>query len=225
MEGETIRVRRTTRESAIDVAVAFRPPSPEVKARLKTPLPFFNHMLEHIAWRGELDLSVEVRLDGFFLAHVVTEDVGIALGRAIRTYVERHQGRGLSGYGFAYGAIDEALARAVVSFESRAGFFFDAGAVTLPEATEGVRSEDLIAFFEGFVQGALATVHLDLLKGRPRHGHHLWEAAFRAFGQALASALARRPERAGLFAGVAGAIGWEVTVEEAPEGGERPGEG
>lgn len=212
---ETIRAERRTRESIIAVVVGFGPPGPELKPRLKTPLPFFNHMLEHIAWRAELDLTVTAELDGFWLSHVVTEDVGIAFGRAIQTYIARHVQDGVVGYGFAYGVIDEALARAVLSFESRANLFFDTGTVALPETTEGLNSEDLVAFWEGFVQGAQCTLHLDLLKGRPGHGHHHWEALFRAFGQALYAALERRSSRAGMTAGVAGVIDWQIDVQAA----------
>ncbi|WP_052330092.1 imidazoleglycerol-phosphate dehydratase [Thermicanus aegyptius] len=205
-----IEVTRTTSESLIQVKLDFGPRDPRGKEKIATPLPFFNHMLEHVAWRGEMNLAVTVKLDHFDLVHVITEDVGITFGKAIKEYIAAHHGEGVVGYGYAYGTIDESLTRAVLSFESRAYLDFNPGDVKLPPAMEGMNSEDLVAFFEGFVQGAGATLHLDLLKGRPGHGHHIWESAFRAFGQALREALTVRPWRAGMTAGVAGTIHFEV---------------
>ena len=210
MAQDAVRVTRTTSESEIAVTLDRGPRDANAKRRLNTPLPFFNHMLEHIAWRGEINLGIEVALDHFDLAHLVTEDVGIAFGRAVKEYIEQNADRGIVGYGSAYGVIDEAMARAALSFENRAHLDFAPGAVALPERTEGLQSEDLVAFFEGFVQGAQCTLHLDLLKGRGRHGHHIWESAFRGFGMALCEALAERPWRAGMTAGVAGAIQYRV---------------
>ncbi|PTQ55528.1 MAG: Imidazoleglycerol-phosphate dehydratase [Candidatus Carbobacillus altaicus] len=217
----TIRVFRHTRESHIEVVIDDGPIDWEMKEHLTTPLPFFNHMLEHIAWRSGLNVKATAKLDGFFLAHVITEDTGTALGRAIDTYLEENASRGMFGYGFAYGTIDEALARVVLSFEKRALFSFNPGSVVLPEETEGLKSEDLIAFFEGFAQGGRATVHLDLIKGRPSHGHHIWEAAFRAFGQALYEVLRRDARREGMTPGVAGSIHFSVDVKTTSDGNTR----
>ena len=208
-----IRVVRATSESTITILLDRDARDPEAKAKLRTPLPFFNHMLEHVQWRSQTNFSIDIALDHFDLAHLVTEDVGITLGRAYKEYVEEHLDTGLVGYGHAYGTIDEALARAVVSFENRAYLDYQPGAVLLPEAVEGMHSENLVAFFEGFVQGAACTLHLDLIKGRPGHGHHIWEATFRAFGAALFEALAPRAWREGMTAGVAGAITMRAEIE------------
>lgn len=205
-----ICVTRTTSESVITVTLDRGPRDANAKQRLATPLPFFNHMLEHVAWRGQMNLGVEVTLDHFDLVHVITEDVGICLGKAIKEYVDRGATRGIVGYGAAYGVIDEALTRAVVSFESRALLDLQRGCVQLPVQMEGMHSEDLVAFFEGFVQGAQCTLHLDLLKGREGHGHHMWEATFRAVGMALFDALQERAWRAEMTAGVAGQIRYEI---------------
>ncbi len=207
-----VRVTRTTSESEVEVVLDRGPRDPEAKRNLRTPLPFFNHMLEHVAWRGQLNIDLTVRLDHFDLAHLVTEDVGITLGRAVKEYAERNAAAGIVGYGAAYGTIDEALTRVVVSLENRAHLDFTRGAVRLPEQTEGMNSEDLVAFLEGFVQGAQCTLHVDLLKGRDGHGHHIWESAFRGLGMALYEALSQRLWRAGMTAGVAGNIG--IRVEE-----------
>lgn len=207
---EPVRVTRTTRESQIVVVVDRNERDPEAKKKVNTPLPFFNHMFEHIAWRAQMNIELDVTLDHFDLVHVITEDVGICFGKAIREYVKRGAARGIVGYGSAYGTIDEALTRAVLSFESRAYLDFDRSSVVLPERMEGMHSEDLVAFFEGFVQGAQCTLHLDLLKGREGHGHHIWEATFRAFAMALYDALSERAWRQQMTAGVAGAIVFSV---------------
>lgn len=205
-----VRVTRTTRESCIVVELDRNARQPDAKKWVQTPLPFFNHMMEHVAWRGQMNIAVKVELDHFDLVHVITEDVGICFGKAIKEYVERSANRGIVGYGYAYGNIDEALTRAVLSFENRAYLDFARHDVQLPTHMEGIHSEDLVAFFEGFVQGAQCTLHLDLLKGRVLHGHHIWEATFRAFGMALYEALVEREWRSGMTAGVAGAISFDV---------------
>ena len=208
-----ITVTRTTCESKIVVMLDRGPRDVDAKRKLTTPLPFFNHMLEHVAWRGEMNLAIDVKLDHFDLVHVITEDVGIAFGKAVKSYVDHYGHRGLVGYGSAFGTIDEALTRAVLSFESRAYLDFNKGTVVLPERMEGMHSEDLVAFFEGFVQGAQCTLHLDLLKAREGHGHHIWESVFRAFGMALYDALAERPWRKDMTAGVAGDIQYHIEME------------
>jgi imidazoleglycerol phosphate dehydratase HisB len=206
----TIEIVRTTSESRVVVTLDRGPRDVLQRDHLDTPLPFFNHMLEHIAWRGQVNLSVTVSLDRFALHHLVTEDVGIALGEALRAHVQRRASAGVVGYGCSAGVIDESLARAVVAFESRALFVFDPGTTRFPETVEGLQTEDLVAFYEGLVQGARATVHLDVVRGREGHGHHLWEACFRAFGGALYEALEERAWRAGMTAGVAGGIDVQV---------------
>ena len=205
-----IKVTRTTAESTITVLLDDGPRDPDAKRKLNTMLPFFSHMLEQVAWRSQLNIQIDLQLDHFELAHLVTEDVGITLGRAIKEYVDRHYRDGLVGYGSAFGIIDEAMTRAVISFESRALLDFTTGPVDVPEQVEGMKSEDMIAFFEGFVQGAQCTLHLDLLKGRDRHGHHIWESAFRALGMALQQVMVVSPWRKDMSAGVCGNIQYQI---------------
>jgi len=207
-----IQVTRKTQESIITVTVDDGERDPQGKKELKTPLPFFNHMLEQIVWRSELNIGVNVELDHFFLNHVICEDVGITLGRALKEFLEKRQAVGAKGYGFALATIDESLAQAVLSFESRAYLDLNFNDIPVPSITEGMQSEDLVAFWEGFVQGAQATLHLDLLKGRDNHGHHHWEALFRSVGQALRDALEIRPWRKDMAAGVAGKISFQVDI-------------
>lgn len=203
---------RKTAEAEVTVVADFGPRYDEPKKGLKTPLPFLNHMLEHIIWRGEFNLEVEIRVKEFYLSHVICEDLGITLGRAIKECVEQRLGEGVKGYGFALATIDEALSQAVVSFESRAYLHLHHPEVVIPSEVENIRSEDLKTFFEGFVQGAACTLHLDLIKGE--NGHHIWEATFRAFGEALRSALKVRRWRKGMTAGVAGPIQLEMGKRE-----------
>ncbi len=205
-----VRVSRRTTESEIEVALNLGPRDPKLRDRIETPLPFFNHLLEHIAWRAEVNLEVAVRLTSFQLAHVVLEDVGDALGRAVATYLARTREHGAVGYGWALSTIDEALSRVVVSFEGRALLAMD-HQVGLPERVEGMQSEDIAAFFEGFVQGGGCTLHADVLKGK--NGHHMWESLFRALGESLGAAMARRPWRGGITPGVAGPRELEVDVQ------------
>ncbi len=213
-----IIARRKTAESEVEVALNLGPRLDDPKKGLSTTLPFLNHMLEHIMWRGEFNLRVEVKLSGFYLSHVVCEDIGLTVGRALKKTVEDGLEKGVKGYGFAYATIDEALARAVLSFENRALLDFScAPGVEVPAHTENMNSEDLQAFLEGLVQGASCTLHLDLLKGV--NGHHLWEASFRALGEALRQVLNRREWRKGITSGVAGPI--ELQVEKSNEADER----
>lgn len=209
-----ITVQRNTKESSMEVYIDDGPRNPEIKKEIQTPLAFFNHMIEQIAWRSELNIGIKTELDEYFLSHVICEDVGITLGRAFKEYIEKKLEEGAKAYGFAYATIDESLARAVVSFESRAYLELNLENVEVPESTENIQSEDLMAFLEGFVQGAGASLHIDLLRGRPKHGHHHWESIFRAIGQSLRDAIELRPWRQGMTSGVAGKIEFKTEVSE-----------
>ena len=131
----------------------------------------------------------------------------MTLGKAVGEYVRINHP---SGYGFGVGIIDEAKASAVISFEDRAYLDFNS-AVSYGEQVEGMPSEELITFFDGFVQGARCTLHIDIEKGK--NGHHIWEAVYRAFGIALGCALSVDSAREGLTSGVAGEVVYEVKSE------------
>jgi len=198
------QIIRKTAEAEVAVKLDFGPRYAEPKKGLRTPLPFLNHMLEHIIWRGEFNLEVDIRMQDFHLTHVICEDIGITLGRAIKECVEQRLEDGVKGFGSAWATIDEALSQAVISFENRAYLHLHHPEVKIPAQVENTASEDLKTFFEGFVQGAACTLHLNLFKGE--NGHHIWEATFRAFGEALHSALQVHQWRKGMTAGVAGPI-------------------
>lgn len=199
---ERVALRRTTRESRVSVKVASGPRDPYLKKRLRTSLQFLDHMLEHVAWRAELNLEVSVELSGFRLQHVASEDAGITLGEAIRELYRQRIPAGVRGSGQSFGTIDEALARVVLSFEERALCLVDGGPAPLAAEVEDMHGADLVNFLEGFSQGARCTLHVDVLKGRDPH--HAWEAVFRALGECLREALASDPWRKGSTPGVKG---------------------
>lgn len=203
---EKIKVTRKTTESVMSVTLDFSPLASDYREKINTTITFLNHMIEHIAWRGGFNIEVGVKLDKFTLTHVIAEDLGMALGKAVREYILCTDGT--AGYGDAVGIIDEAKAECAVSFEERAYCDIDYHNIELSENVEGMDSEDLETFLEGFAQGARCTLHIDLLKGH--NGHHIWEAIFRALGTALNRAAAVSQERKGKTAGVAGKIEWTV---------------
>jgi len=192
----------------MEVVLDFDGTKPDYRKDINTGIVFLNHMIEHIAWRGGINIKMDVQLDKFNLAHVICEDLGLAFGKALGTYIKRNRENGVTGYGDAIGIIDEAKATAAFSFEERAYFDF-ASAVPLTEKTEDMATEDLLVFLEGLCQGANCTLHLDVLKGK--NAHHVWEAAFRAVGVALKRVLYLDETRVGKTAGVAGNI--EFTIE------------
>ncbi|MCH5188737.1 MAG: hypothetical protein J1F63_10070 [Oscillospiraceae bacterium] len=198
------KVTRETTESKIVVSISPAPIAPDYRKKINTPLPFLSHMLEQIVWRCGFNIEVDITLDKFDLAHVVCEDLGQTVGRAFLEYSKSVSG---TGFGDGIGIIDEAKADSVISLEGRSLFSFSS-AVEIPPVAEGMASEDLLVFLDGFAQGANATVHLDVQKGE--NSHHIWEAAFRAFGVALGRTYGENPARKGMTSGVAGAIKYTV---------------
>jgi len=201
----TTTVTRKTTESEIAVKLTLGELAPDYRSKINTPIMFLNHMLEHIAYRSGVNLEITVTLDKFDLTHVVAEDVGMTFGKAVLDLVNSNVP---TGYGDAIGIIDEAKASAAISFEGRSLFDFTFAGTQLAEQVEGMYTDDILTFLDGFAQGANATLHVDVLKGA--NGHHIWEAAFRAVGTALGRALYVDPARAGLTAGVAGKVTYNV---------------
>jgi imidazoleglycerol-phosphate dehydratase len=199
-EGDVHRTVRETREARIEVAVDFGAPRVGVT---DTTLHFFDHMLEMLGWY--LDAAVDARYETktFRLTHVVCKDVGLAFGATLGAIVRERLADGIDSNGAAHGVMDEASALAQVSFEGRSNHRIERHGAALLEHVEDMLNVDLVAFFEGFAQGARATVQLRLEGEDP---HHAWEAAFRAFARALRAALAPNPRRAGRTAGVKGTL-------------------
>lgn len=206
---KTIKAVRKTTESVMGIILDFSPLAPNYREKICTPIPFLNHMIEHIAYRAGFNIRTTTELTDFTLVHVIAEDLGIALGKAVKEYIDTTDGA--YGYGDAIGIIDEAKAEVAMSFESRAYVDIDYHKNTIPSETEGMLSEDLQTFLEGFAQGAMCTLHVDLLKGS--NGHHIWEAIYRAFGSALNRVVAIDESRIGKTSGVAGKIEWTITNE------------
>lgn len=202
---DTIKVTRKTTESEMSVLLDFSPIKADYRERINTPIPFLSHMIEHTVWRAGFNIEVDVKLDKFVLTHVICEDLGIALGKAVAEYVK---GEDVVGYGDARGIIDEAKAATAISFESRALSIIDNNGVDIPPMVESMASEDLKVFLDGFAQGACCTLQLDILRGE--NAHHIWEAAFRSFGEALKAVVKKDPSRAGQTSGVAGKIEWVI---------------
>lgn len=201
-----IKVTRKTTESEMGVTLDFSPLKPDYRKNINTPIAFLNHMLEHIAYRGGFNIETVLKLADYSLIHVITEDLGIAFGKAFKEYIDTTDGA--YGYGSAVGMIDEARAECCLSFENRAYIDVDYHGIDVPKETEGMLSEDLETFLEGFVQGAMCTMHIDLYKGH--NGHHIWEAIYRAFGSALNRTAEISESRKGKTSGVAGRIEWTI---------------
>jgi len=195
-------VSRVTREAEVKVSVGRgerREPS------LATGLAFFDHMLEMIAWHGGLNLDVTFAKKTYALRHVVTEDIGLALGLGVNALLREAMAAGVEGAASASMAMDEALASCALSFEGRSMNFIDRESPgSQLEWVEDMLGADMVAFYEGFAQGARCTLRLKLSEGKDPH--HSWEAAARAFAVALRGCFVPMPFRAGLTAGVKGTL-------------------
>ena len=200
-----IKVTRKTSESTMQVILSEGPVKKDYRSKIKTPLPFLNHMIEQTVWRSNFNIETEVNLANFTLTHLVTEDLGQAMGKAFARLMEK--GEAITGFGDGFGMIDEAMAHTMISFESRSYFAFHP-AVNVPENVEGMASEELLVFLDAFCQGANCTMQIDLIRGE--NTHHIWEAVFRSFGIALKEAFKVAPERQGMTSGVAGNVLFEI---------------
>ncbi|MFN4102956.1 MAG: imidazoleglycerol-phosphate dehydratase HisB [Tepidimonas sp.] len=180
----TADVQRVTAETQIRVRVDLDGTG---RARLDTGIGFFDHMLDQIARHGLIDLEIECRGDLHIDGHHTVEDVGITLGQAVARAVGDK--RGIRRYGHAYVPLDEALSRVVVDFSGRPGLHMD---VRFTAGMIGQLDTQLVyEFFQGFVNHAGVTLHIDNLKGH--NAHHQCETIFKAFARALRAALERDP--------------------------------
>ncbi len=152
-------------------------------ANLNTGVPFFEHMLDQIARHGMIDLDIQANGDTHIDDHHTVEDVGITLGQALKEAVGDK--KGITRYGHTYVPLDEALSRVVIDLSGRPGLVFNAD---FTRASIGRFDTELVyEFFQGFVNHAQATVHIDCLRGH--NAHHQAETIFKAFGRALRMAL------------------------------------
>lgn len=193
----TAEVARDTAETQIQVRLNLDGTG---QARLATGIGFFDHMLDQIARHGLIDLDVQCRGDLHIDGHHTVEDVGITLGQAVRQAVGDK--RGITRYGHSYVPLDEALSRVVVDFSGRPGLFMD---VHFSSGMIGQLDTQLITeFFQGFVNHALVTLHIDNLKGV--NAHHQAETIFKAFGRAVRMALTPDPRAAGQIPSTKGSL-------------------
>lgn len=174
--------------------------------KINTGLHFLNHMIEMLAYYSEMNIDLEIESLHYTLVHTLIEDSGITLGKAFYLMAnERIKEYGIRGFGYSQGALDEAYAEARIFFEGRVGCWItrDVGVRWFGQV-EDIQEEFMISFFEGFSQGMRATIHLELK--RALDPHHLWESAFRAFGDALRQVLSRDEWRRGGIAGIKGTV-------------------
>ena len=191
------KVTRNTKETQITVSVNL---DGNGEARLETGLPFLEHMLDQVARHGLIDIEIVAKGDLHIDAHHTVEDVGIAFGQAFAKAVGDKQG--IRRYGHAYVPLDEALSRVVVDLSGRPGLEYR---VEYPRARVGEFDIDLIhEFFQGFVNHALVTLHVDALSGK--NAHHIAETVFKAFGRALRMALEADPRMAGVVPSTKGTL-------------------
>jgi imidazoleglycerol-phosphate dehydratase len=191
------RGERNTRETKIVVELNV---DGSGRSELATGIPFLDHMLDQVARHGMMDLKVEAKGDLEIDAHHTVEDVGIVLGQALAKAIGDKAG--IVRYGHAYVPLDEALSRVVIDLSGRPGLEFH---VAFTRARVGTFDVDLShEFFQGFVNHAFATVHVDNLRGA--NAHHQCETVFKAFGRALRMAVAVDPRAAGTIPSTKGAL-------------------
>lgn len=188
MSARTACIQRDTRETQIEVEVDL---DGKGCSELETGLPFLEHMLDQVARHGMLDLRVKATGDLSVDAHHTVEDIGIVLGQAIRQALGDK--KAIRRYGHAYVPLDEALSRVVIDFSGRPGLNYQ---VEYPRARIQDFDVDLVnEFFQGFVNHAMATLHIDGLRGN--NAHHIAETVFKAFGRAVRMAVEQDPRETG----------------------------
>jgi imidazoleglycerol-phosphate dehydratase len=191
------QVTRNTLETQISVNVDLDGTG---KAALDTGVPFLDHMLDQVARHGMIDLEIAAKGDLHIDAHHTVEDIGITLGQAFTQAIGDK--KGLRRYGHAYVPLDEALSRVVLDLSGRPGMEFN---IDFARARIGEFDVDLInEFFQGFVNHAMLTLHIDNLAGR--NAHHQAETVFKAFGRALRIAMEHDPRAAGIIPSTKGSL-------------------
>ncbi len=193
----TAEITRNTNETKIRVAINLDGTG---RQQLKSGVPFLDHMLDQIARHGLIDLDIHAEGDLHIDDHHTVEDIGITLGQAFAKAVGDKAG--VRRYGHAYVPLDEALSRVVVDLSGRPGLQFH---VPFTRATIGTFDVDLtLEFFQGFVNHAGVTLHIDNLRGV--NAHHQCETVFKAFGRALRMAVEPDPRAQGVVPSTKGVL-------------------
>ncbi|MBR7783953.1 imidazoleglycerol-phosphate dehydratase HisB [Undibacterium luofuense] len=196
-ENRIAAVTRNTSETQIRVAINLDGTGQQ---KLNTGVPFLDHMLDQIARHGLIDLEIEAKGDTHIDDHHTVEDVGITLGQAFAQAVGDK--KGIRRYGHAYVPLDEALSRVVIDFSGRPGLSYH---IPFTRAAIGSFDVDLFReFFQGFVNHAQVTLHIDNLRGD--NSHHQAETVFKAFGRALRMATELDPRSAGVIPSTKGCL-------------------
>ena len=191
------RVERNTLETQILAAIDLDGTG---RSSFDTGVPFLEHMLDQVARHGLVDISIEAEGDLYIDAHHTVEDIGITLGQAFAKAAGDK--KGIRRYGHAYVPLDEALSRVVIDLSGRPGLTFH---VDFTRAMIGAFDVDLFhEFFQGFVNHAGVTLHLDNLRGT--NAHHQAETLFKAFGRALRMAVEPDPRMAGVTPSTKGSL-------------------
>ena len=197
MSNRSATIKRDTKETQIEVTINLDGTG---KANLDMGVPFLEHMIDQIARHGMFDLDIKAKGDLEIDAHHTVEDVGITLGQAFTKALGDKTG--IRRYAHAYVPLDEALSRVVIDCSGRPGLEYTAN---YPRARVGDFDVDLIfEFFQGFINHAMMTLHIDSIRGR--NSHHIAETIFKAFGRALRVAVEIDPRMEGILPSTKGAL-------------------
>ena len=188
MKNRIAKIKRITKETQIEAEMNL---DGDGNSNLKADIPFLEHMLEQVARHGMFDLNLHAKGDLHIDAHHTVEDIGIVLGQVIDKALGNKTG--ISRFGSSYVPLDESLSRVVLDFSGRPGLEYN---VSYPRSHVGEFDVELLhEFFQGFVNHAKATIHIDNLRGS--NSHHIAETIFKAFGKALKAAVSIDPRQAG----------------------------
>ena len=197
MKKRESEVKRKTRETNISLKLSLNGSG---SSKISTGIGFFDHMLELFSKHSLVDIELKARGDLQIDEHHTVEDVGITLGQAFAEAVGDK--KGIRRYGHAYVPLDEALSRVVIDLSGRPGLEYG---VDFPRARIGDFDVDLFAeFFQGFVNHAKVTLHIDAIRGD--NAHHIAETVFKAFGRALRMALEFDPRMEGIMPSTKGSL-------------------
>ncbi len=190
-------VERNTLETQIQVSINLDGTG---ECNVDTGVPFLEHMLDQIARHGLIDLDIKAKGDLHIDAHHTVEDIGITIGQAFAKAMGDK--KGIVRYGHAYVPLDEALSRVVIDFSGRPGMVYN---VKFTRASIGEFDVDLFhEFFQGFINHANVTLHIDNLSGT--NAHHIAETIFKAFGRAVRMAIAADPRMQGVMPSTKGSL-------------------
>ncbi|MCW9024457.1 MAG: imidazoleglycerol-phosphate dehydratase HisB [Gammaproteobacteria bacterium] len=197
MSQRQAEVKRDTLETQIQVKLNL---DGNGASQFDTGVAFLEHMLDQVARHGMLDLNIQARGDTHIDDHHTVEDIGITLGQAFAQALADK--KGIRRYGHAYVPLDEALSRVVIDFSGRPGLEYH---VDYPRSHVGSFDIDLLSeFFQGFVNHARVTLHIDCLRGK--NAHHIAETIFKAFGRAMRMAIEADPRMAGITPSTKGSL-------------------